>query len=356
MTMDVITFSDAFARPGSDTRQWISLGTVDEDAPNARSVRFEDEDGNPLPTGPLVTVTLQPSGITVVCRVGSFFAGVGEGTWYPIQQKDEVLVALPQGDEMASPVIIARLNQALDTWPNVVAGQDAAGNTFGFWRLRAPFIIESAEAFLIRSAKTGSQIGIDGEGQVILNNGDKNNVFIGSDAISISSGDDVTFLQLNFSENRITAAADQARLEVAASGESILFCPGALNVGTSGMRGKGHAVTVEQVFNLLINWTILLASPSFGSSTLASELTAAGKLLSSVPSAFPMQFDAALSAMLPTLVLPTPLPTPTTNGGGMFGFPLTFGPAGITAALLNPIPSTDPTGFVPGIGRAGFSY
>lgn len=115
-----------------DPRQWISMGTIDEDSEDARSIRFNDDDGAPLPTGPLVTVTLQPSGITVTCRVASFIAGVGESAWFPFQQKDEVIVAIPQGSERAGPVILGRLNQALDTFPAVVAGQDTSKNTFDF--------------------------------------------------------------------------------------------------------------------------------------------------------------------------------------------------------------------------------
>lgn len=341
--MDLASMADGMTRPGIDPRQWISLGTVDQDSPDAHSVRFVDDEGNPLTTGPLVTVTLQPSGITCVCRVASFIAGVGEGTWSPIQEKDEVLVALPQGEEAANPVIIGRLNQALDTWPQIVAGQDAGGNKFGFWRLRTPFVIESAESFLIRSAKTGSQIGLDPQGQVILNNGDKNNIFIGSDAISISSGDDNTFIQLNFSENRITTATGDARLELSASGESVVFIPGALNIGTSGARGKGNAVTVQQLVGFLANYTIFLKTAGVTGLT--------GVTLT------PAALDVALAAMVFGAASPAPPATPVAAYFGNYTLlPLTFGPApagAIAASLTIPLSITDPTGYILGIGRAG---
>ena len=349
MTMDVSSFGDAFARPGMDPRQWVSYGTVDEDTEDQHSVRFADDDGNPLPTGPLVTVTLQPSGITVVCRVASFVAGVGEGTWYPIQQKDEVLVLLPQGDEMAGPVIVGRLNQALDEWPSTVAGQDATQNNFGFWRLRTPFVIESAEAFLIRSAKTGSQIGIDGEGQVVLNNGDRNNVFIGSDAISISSGDDDTFLQLNFTERRITAATGDSRFELSASGESILHATGALNIGSAGARGKGHALSSEQIIAWLSNVISQLALAG-----AFNPLSPYGAAAWTVPGAAVTALNALFAAVIPAQVSPAPFGTSGVPGGNFA--PLASTLATLNFALASPLPAADPTGFILGVGRASLMY
>ena len=340
---DHTTFSEAFSRPGIDPRAWVSLGTVDEDAPDARSVRFNDDDGNPLPTGPLVTVTLQPSGITVVCRVASFIAGIGEATWFPIQGKDEVLVVLPQGSERACPVIVGRLNQSIDTFPGIVAGQDATKNTFGFWRIRTPFVIESAEAFLIRSAKTGSQIGIDPTGQVILNNGDKNNIFIGSDAISISSGDESVFIQLNFVEKRITAASGDSRFELAASGESILHLVGALNIGTAGARGKGHAVTVEQ----LVSWT---ANIICGMATVAA-FNPAGPFGAPVWAAGAVgTLNTLFATVIPAMVTPSSVGTAGAPGGNMAPLSASYGL--LSAALLNPAPVLDPTGLLPGVGVA----
>ena len=348
MSFDHATFSEAFARPGIDPRQWVSMGTVDLDTPEARSVRFNDDDGEPLQTGPLVTVTLQPSGITVVCRVASFIAGVGEGSWMPFQEKDEVIVVLPSGSERAGPIIVGRMNQALDAWPAIVAGQDSTQNTFGFWRLRTPFIIETADSFLIRSANTGSQVGIDPTGQVILNNGDKNNIFIGSDAISISSGDESMFLQLNFTESRITMAVDDARIELSGSGESIVHVPDVLNIGTGGARGKGHAVTMEQLFAWSANLVCGLAlggafDPAGPYGTVA--WTAGG----AIPT-----LNTLLAMVVPGLVLPAPVGTGGAVGGNMASVAAPY--AAMNLALLNPLPTLDPTGLIPGIGRSTLLY
>lgn len=336
----------AVSYPGIDPRQWGTLATVDPDTPEAPSTRFKDEQGNPLPTGPLVSVTLQPSGIQTVCRVASFIAGIGEGSWYPFQQGDEVVVMLPQGAEGGSPVIIGRLNQEIDVWPQVVAGQDASENKFGFWRLRAPFVVESAEAFIIRSAKTGSQIGIDGTGQVILNNGDRNNLFIGSDAINLGDGDQDNFLQLNFNEQRFTVGVGslKSRFELSAVGESQLFCAGTLNLGTSGARGKGNGITAQQCMMMILN--VISQAATLGAFGPTSPWS-----IGAWPGVAIGALNAIVAAVLPASVTPVPIGTGGLPGGSTAsipGFATTFG-----AAMTAPLPITDPTGLILGPGRAG---
>ena len=66
MSFDQATSRGAFSGP---PQQWISYATVDPDSPDAPSVRFADEAGNPLPYGPMVNVTLQPSGVSLSARV-----------------------------------------------------------------------------------------------------------------------------------------------------------------------------------------------------------------------------------------------------------------------------------------------
>lgn len=96
---DHATMGQAFAAPGMDPRQWVSMASVDPDSENARSVSFTDADGNPSPYGPLVSVTLQPSGISIRCRVAGAVAGNGEAEWYPFVAGDEVCVVIAEGDE-----------------------------------------------------------------------------------------------------------------------------------------------------------------------------------------------------------------------------------------------------------------
>ena len=102
---NIATHAQAYAAPGMDTRQWVSFGTVNLETPNQKSVAFTKE------YGPLVNVTLRPSAIPVVCRVSHEVAGAGEGEWFPFVGGNEVMVAIPEGDESAGCVIFGRLNQ-----------------------------------------------------------------------------------------------------------------------------------------------------------------------------------------------------------------------------------------------------
>lgn len=312
--IDHASLAQAVARPGIDPRQWIAIGMVAEDSPDAHSVRFKDDEGNPLSTGPLVTVKLVPSGISVVCRVASFIAGIGEGSWYPFQQRDEVLVALPGGDEGFSPVIIGRLNQELDTWPQVVAGQDMSLNTTGFWRLRTPFIVESAEAFIIRSAKTGSQIGIDSTGQVILNNGDKNQIVISSDVISIASGDGDTAVQVDPVNKTVLLQAGASQFVIDKSA-TFFLTTGTLNLGTAGFPGVGHAITLEQVLAVISGVLQSLLAPAPYS---AAQATAA--ILAGIPIAKIYALSAPIQGAITTALTAPPDPTGITPGIGKAGF------------------------------------
>src|ERR1019366_2087115 len=121
-----------------DTRQWVSYGTVSPETPDAKSTTFTKE------YGPLVNVKLHPTGIPVVCRVAHEVAGNGEGEWFPFIEGDEVIVLIPEGDETAGCVIMGRLNQEIDFWPTIVAGQDPRLNNFAFRRMRTPYIFETA--------------------------------------------------------------------------------------------------------------------------------------------------------------------------------------------------------------------
>lgn len=348
--MDQARLAQAFKRPGSDPRQWISYGTVDKDAPNAPSVRFKDDDGNPLPYGPMVNVTLQPLGIALPCRVSSFVAGQAEGEWYPFVSGDEVLVAIPEGDERAGAVIIGRLNQELDVWPTVVAGQDSTKNTFGFRRMRTPYIVETAASYLIRSALTGSQIGIDAQGQVIINDGDKGSLVIGAEAIGMSSGDGETFATVFPPSKEVFLGAGASSFLLSAS-ETKFISEGAISFATVGGASNQTAVTAEQVLAILINLVAQLATMGVfkdGSPLATATYNAAppGSCITAIAGIF--------TPILAALATPTPFAGPP--GGSMAPFIGTLlGPAGaLVGAMSNPIAPVDPSGSVFGFGRPGF--
>src|ERR1019366_9401932 len=125
---DFRTLAQLLSFPGIDPRQWVSIGIVDPDTPQARSVQFNDEEGNPLPH-PLVNVTLQPGGLEVSARVLASVSGAQIGEWHPFVAGDEVLVLIPSGNESMGCVIVGRLSNSLDVHPTSVSGNDQTKDT-----------------------------------------------------------------------------------------------------------------------------------------------------------------------------------------------------------------------------------
>lgn len=346
--MDNSLAAEAFKMPGIDPRQWISYGTVDAGTPEQPPIIFKDADGNPGPYGPLVMVTLQPSGISVPCRVANAVAGNGEADWYPFVSGDEVLVAIPEGDERAGCAIIGRLNQELDAFPLIVAGQDVTKNTFGFRRMRTPFIVETAASYLIRSALTGSQIGIDSEGKVIINDGDQGLMTIGPEGIGFTSGDGESFMTIFPASKEVYLGAGSTTFDLVDGAESKFISQAGLSFATLGGSPNGTAVTAEQVVAFVINVLAVLASAgSFTSGPLAARGYAAG-----APAAMGTVIGGALTALGGVVPFANP-GAPAGNFASLTG--LVFGPASpFATAAANPVAPVDPTGFTLGYSRPGF--
>lgn len=322
---DAALFREALKGPGMDTRTWVSWGNVAEDSPDQHSVRFVDDEGDPFGEGPLVTVVLRPSGVTVVCRVATACAGLGESEWHPFVQGDDVLVVIPQGNTHAGCAIIGRGNNEIDAFPSVVAGQDVTGNTVGFKRLRSPFIVETASSYLIRSAVTGAQFGIDQTGQVIFNDGDGSRFFMGADAVGVSTADGSTSVQALVGDKQIAMTAGDVTSLLLDANASQFTSPGTLSIGTSGAQTLQHAVTLEQVVNMLHNLLLSLA------------VVHPGPLIGA---AIAPTAPAIINGMLPLASIA----------------PITPFQAAILLALTNPLPNADLTGQFPGVGRPGFLY
>ncbi len=306
----------AFAGPGMDTRQWISNATVD---PGEESVIFVDDKGNPSPIGPIVVCTLQPSGITVPCRVASWCAGNQEGEWFPFMAGDEVIVAIPEGDERAGCTIIGRLNQSIDVFPLKVAGMDVTKNNFAFRRLRTPYVIETSASFMIRSALTGAGLTIDPTGNCYLVSGDGHRFALNGSFLKLEAQGGVDFLQIDPTAHEVLISAGETTQFVVGRDKSAFFSKGTLNLGTSGFSGQGHAVSIEQVLMLLQGLLAAIGSSDPGPLTGA---TLAGGAVALINAAI-----AAGSA-----------------------FPVAPYQTALTAALKIP---PDPAGAKPGIGRAG---
>lgn len=258
MAFDMATFGQALARPGLDTRQWISFATVDADTPDTRSVLFQDNNGDALPWAPQILVTLQPSGIAVPCRVASNLAGNGEGSWRPFVAGDEVIVAVPEGNEMAGCTIIGRLNQSIDIFPATVAGMDATKNTFAFDRMRCPYVLETTAGFLMRDATTGAALTVQSNGQVTLNSGDQHVLVMAADGLHLGLSGGLAGVDMDPDANSTTVR-----------GETI-------NLVSSGMPNVYHLMTTEAVVNLLFNFMLAISTvtpgPLIGATLFASAI------------------------------------------------------------------------------------
>ncbi len=295
--IDAAALRDLLRGPGIDSRTWIAIGICRAPA-GAELVDFSEG-------FPLVSVTLQPSDVAVRCRVSSAVAGNGEGEWHPFVDKDEVVVAIPSGNERAAPVIIGRLNNGVDVFPTgSVAGQDPSTNTFGFKRSRTPYVHEVAGPWIVRQATTGALLSIDAGGCVTTRTGAGDAVQLSADVFAVQSADGSSLLQLAFTDQHFIAQAGDAYLQISGSGGSgvsTLLVPQQFAVGTSGDAPIEHAATVEGVANILASvFTVLaailnvpplsttpltgatlaalLASPAFSTTTLAPGILAAAAL------------------------------------------------------------------------------
>jgi hypothetical protein len=320
---DPTTAAAGNAGPGNDTRQWLSYALVDADTPNAHNVLFTNDDGADLPY-PLVLVTLQPSGISVAARVGAHVAGKGESSWRPFVAGDEVLVAIPEGDERAGPVIIQRLNQGRDTFPATVGGVDVTKNTTAFDRYMAPYVLESGTAILLRNAAMASYLSLDITGNATLANSDGHYLALHHDLLSMQTFDGSCMVQIDPSLDQVYLQAGPTNLVLDSAGNSAFLSPGTLSLVTSGGGyAPGHAITVEQVANILSTFL-----------TLASAAATAPPALVAFFAAFA---SPTTLAGLFTAAAANPLLTPVTTA--------------ISAALASAPP--DPTGVAVGIGRPG---
>lgn len=322
------------AGPGMDTRQWISFGTVlpEKESPDNDPVEFSTDMGG----SPIVLVKLHPSGVKIPCRVACGVAGNGEGEWHPFIEHDEVIVAIPEGDEAAGCTIIGRLNNDIDKFPSVVAGQDVNKNNFGFKRIRTPYVVEFASTFLQRSDTTGAFMLFDGDGSITIANGENAFMTVGLDLIGFQDETADCLIQIDVKEKALRFEASgndgASAFHLHSAGPSLLFTADTFTIRTNGAGVDGmdpsspiqtiftgHAITLEQVIVLIqsIFATIGVLNP--------------GPLI-----------GATLPAMMVGAI----------NGGILLSPTIAIAPytAAIQSVLSNPIP---PTPALPGVGLSG---
>lgn len=265
--IDLGDLAAGMSRPGNDTREWFSYGTVrggtTEDDP---CVEFVNDQ-------PLVRVLLHPSLKEVRARVAGHVAGNGEAEWHPFVPDDEVVVALPEGTERAGGVIIGRLNNAIDKFPSgSIAGQDPRKNAFAFSRRKTPVINEFNGPVMLRSALTAGFISIDDAGVLTLRGGNPDDpnaskpapgMQMGPDGISIQDASAKFGISLGPTSGALLILVDDAVLSLSSSSgakPSQIGVPGVLALATNGNPPLEHLVTTEAVANIITNAFITLAA------------------------------------------------------------------------------------------------
>jgi hypothetical protein len=270
--LNIQEFAQGLAHPGMDPRVWISYGTVDLDTDDQKAVEF-DEDG----AGPSVSVTLHPSEVSLRCRVLGAIAGNGEADYSPIIEGEEVLVAVPSGDFKAIPVIIGRLNNTLDKFPEYVVGKETKLNNIGFRRQATPFVIEvggDSGSWMVRCEKTGALIGIDNTGNLLIRDGEGAVMSFGPSGWAVQGPDNGSVsgstmqISLDTTNKQISLFFKGGAVSISETDVKI-NAPGRLLVSTSGVPiAAQHVVTLEQLYvilkEVLTKTTMVAANPTGG--------------------------------------------------------------------------------------------
>jgi hypothetical protein len=154
--LDTARLGQALARPGMDTRSWISLASVVE-------VVVDPEEGV------FVDVLLLPSGEPETVRLGAVYAGNGWGLYAPLAKDDEVLVAFPEGSPDAGGWIVARAWSRSDPPPSEVGSKPE-------------------ELLLFAKPETNLRLVASGGGNVVVEARDAGKVFLGADNLTALDG------------------------------------------------------------------------------------------------------------------------------------------------------------------------
>jgi hypothetical protein len=224
-----------------------------------------------------------------------------------------------------------------------VAGQDATKNQFSFKRLRSPYILETASSYMIRSAGTGASLTFDLDGNIIMNCGAQHNLVLRSDFANFSLAQNAAKVQLDPSNSGqviITAGSENTVFVVDGAASSFLTA-GTFQVGTSGAAGTGHAITLEQVVSLFMNFVCAMQASTGWSPTFTPIFAGAA-----VPTLTAIGTAMLLGASATTV------PISVAPGGNLTATGLlAIIQSALTAQGLDPnIPGT----LTPGVGRPGF--
>jgi hypothetical protein len=234
---DGSSLGQATARAGMDTRQWTSIGVVENSIGGTSPVDFS--------TGiPFVNVRLHPSDSSVRCRVAQASAGVGEGSWHAIQAGDEVIVVLPEGDERAGGIITGHLSNGVDTFPSVVAGLDVTQNNINVQRTIPNTILEFENGWMVVNDTTQAQLAMDSSGNWSMQSGEGDYFRIYSAGFNFTSASNAFTVNLGGGKMLIVADPGSGNILINNAG-------GLVMIGGAGAQPADHVATIEGVMNLI---------------------------------------------------------------------------------------------------------
>ena len=103
--LDMVNIGEGLARPGMDTRTWVSWGTVASVGGEDGKPDFSDPNAVVITSkGVDVDVILEPEGVPVTCTYGTQAGDCFILT--PIRPGDQVMVVIPEGEYGAVPAIV----------------------------------------------------------------------------------------------------------------------------------------------------------------------------------------------------------------------------------------------------------
>lgn len=278
--MDQRSMAEAFSYPGIDPRSWVSMAIVETvQAETENPVEFDADDGQVY-----VNCVLKPSNIPCRARLGGAFAGPGEGFYSPFVGGEEVLLAIPEGDVKAGAVVLARLNNGYDGFPQgSVAGKDANTNTFTFMRSRPAITIESGASVMLRSASMGAMLQLAGTGTVTLRDGAADVLQISPDVFGYQNGEGTIIMQIDQNAMRYTLAVGKALVTLTGdtaqlNPQSVIQVPSTLTLAAAGASMNNaveHVISTEAMANVLTQYTTTFSATTSAAFTAAAAVAAA---------------------------------------------------------------------------------
>jgi hypothetical protein len=115
-TIDIGLVAKSLRGPGTDTRRWVSYGTVGVIGDDGVFDTTSYAGIAVTPKGVFVDVRLEPSGLPVTARLALGIGSCGH-ILAPIRPGDEVIVVSPEGDYNTPPLITSILNNAAHKQP-----------------------------------------------------------------------------------------------------------------------------------------------------------------------------------------------------------------------------------------------